>query len=181
LKKVFFRKNLIHMNKLSNLFTATTILALIIFISCGPKDDGGGPDEPTEIEKRLELLLNGGDPFVAEAGGVKQDGVAATEWEDFTVEFTGSGNGGTFTTTGRPSTADVPNVDVVWPVEGTWQFGDSSTPGEKDPSKIVRSDGVSMVVSATSTKITLTFTIEDNSGGRTQGVTGTWIFEFDID
>lgn len=168
------------MNKLSNLFTATTILALIIFVNCGPSDPGPDP-EPTDIEKRLELLLNGGESFSAVAGGITQDGISAPEWEanSFTIQFAGSGTSGTFTTTGRPSATDVPNVDVVWPASGTWAFGDSSTPGEKNPSTIIRGDGVPMDITATSTKITLTFLIEDNSG-RSQGVTGTWIFEFNI-
>ncbi len=166
------------MNKLSYLFTATTIFALVIFISCGGDDPGTDPEE-TAIEKQLKLLVNEGTAWQASA--IKQDGVEATEWADFTLSFTGSGNGGNYTTSGRPDAAEVPNVDVVWPASGTWEFADSSTAGEKDPSKIVRSDGAVIDVSATSTKLTLTFEIEEaDAGGRIQGVTGTWVFEFNI-
>lgn len=167
------------MNKLSYLFTATTILALTIFISCGSKDDVGDDSGSSAIEDQLELLLNGGEPWTASA--VRQDGIEAPEWTagPFTVEFTGNESAGNYTTGGRPGTDEVPNVDVVWPASGTWTFADSSTAGEKDPSKIVREDGVVIDVSATSTKLTLTFTIEDPNA-RTMGVTGTWVFEFNI-
>jgi len=165
------------MNKLSSLFTATTIFALVIFINCGGKDPGTDPD-PDPVADQLALLLNGGTEWTVAAGAVKQDGVAAPEWENFGLKFSGSGSSGSFTATGRPSTADVPNVDVVWPASGTWEFADSSTAGEKDISKIVRSDGVTLAVSVTSTKLSLTFTIEDTGAGRIEGVTGTWVFEF---
>ncbi|MEQ8685394.1 MAG: hypothetical protein RIE86_08875 [Imperialibacter sp.] len=165
------------MNKLSNLFTATTIFALIIFISCGGKDDPG-TTEPDPVAERLALLLNGGTEWAVAAGAVKQDGVAATEWDGFGLKFTGSGSSGSYTATGRPATSEVPNVDVVWPASGTWSFGDGATAGEKDISKIVRSDGVTMAASVTSTKLSLTFTIEDTGAGRMQGVAGTWVFEF---
>lgn len=169
------------MNKLSNLFTATTILALVIFASCG-KDDGTGPGtDPDPIAEQLALLLNGGAEWTVTAGSIKQDGVAAGDWDNFSLKFTGSGTSGNYTTTGRPEESAVPNRDVVWPASGNWEFADAATAGEKDPSKVVRSDGVVINVSVTSTKMSLTFTIEDTgSGGRTNGVTGTWVFEFNI-
>ncbi len=169
------------MNKLFNLFTATTIFALVIFISCGG-DGGDNPDpDPDPIADQLAVLLNGGQAFTATAGGVKQDGIAAGEWDSFAITFTGSGSSGSFTTTGRPSSTDVPNVDVVWPASGTWAFADAATAGEKDVSKVVRKpDDVTINLSVTSTKISLTFLIEEAGAGRTQGVTGTWVFEFPI-
>lgn len=165
------------MNKLSYLFTATTIFALAIFISCGPKDEGDDtPSTPSELEKQAELLVNGG--AAREASSVKQGSVIADEWSGFTLTLTGDENGGSYQTSGRPDAADVPNVDAVWKSSGSWAFADSSTPGEKDPSKIVV-DGKTMDVAVSASKLTLTFEIQDTeAGGRTKGVTGLWVFEF---
>lgn len=167
------------MNKLSNLFTATTIFALVIFSSCGGEDPGTDPG-PDPLADQLELLLNGGAEWAVTTGGIKQDGVAAPEWDNFGLQITGSGTSGNYTATGRPGADVVPNVDVVWPASGTWEFADAANADQKDPGKIVRSDGVVINVSVTSTKLSLTFTIEDTSAGRVNGVTGTWVFEFNI-
>lgn len=143
------------------------MLSLIAFTSCN-NDGAGNPDpEPTLTpaqEQAAKIVAGGATWSLAATDPVTVDGTVSTDWTNFTLQFGGDENGGTFTTSNSASS-------IVWPTTGTWTFADGSV------TQLNRNDGVTMTVNVTDTEMTLSFEVEDPGSGRTLGIAGTYIFK----
>lgn len=149
-----------------NIFKYTLFLSLIVtMVSCGGDDDGGG-DDTDPLADQAELLVQG----TATTNSAKLDGndVEGLSWDGFTVTFTGTKDGGSY------STNATGNQLLVWPASGTWEFGNST-------GTIVTRDGdTDMALSVGATSLELTFDVDTNSGGKVKVVDGEWVFKFDF-
>ena len=149
-----------HLKHLKHSLTASVFVSLIIFMSCG--DDDKPPTNESPADKQAKLLAFEWD---LSANGAKLESAAQSEWDDFTLTFSGDGSGGSYTSSGA-------DAAEVWPASGTWKFGD-------DNDTIVRNDGVEIDISSlTSSGLTLAFEIETSGSNRSFGTEGNWSFEF---
>ncbi|MDA0197091.1 MAG: hypothetical protein O2887_19115 [Bacteroidetes bacterium] len=145
------------MEKLFKLFTLSLFAALLIFVGCGGGDDDDDttPETPEEISAGKLVA-----PWTA-LSSVKLDGVDIAGWENFSITITGNADGGAYSTTGAADAS-------VWPSSGNWTFVPDS-----NGLKVSRSDGIEISITTSATTLSLTFDIVE---GRTQGITGTWVF-----
>lgn len=103
-------------NKISSLFSALLIIAIIFtFSSCG---GGGGDSEPelTPEEQRL-LDLVGTTGVTYSASSITFEGSPATGFENFRLTLRGTANSKTYTTV---------DGDPVFSASGTWSFNDTN-------------------------------------------------------
>lgn len=147
------------MKRLSNLLAALVFASLVIFMSCG----GGGSDPAPDpfAEAAVELTASGWSPSAVTD---PDDANQLTDWSNFTLSFSGDGEGGSYSTTNVPA-----GFEAVWPSSGSWEFGSTT-------SVIERSDNVTITANISATSLTLQFTI--NSGARTSSIDGDWTFVF---
>jgi len=165
------------MNKFLNYFTtAALILALAIFASCG----GGGeePDAPIDpCEINADFLISG-TATVKKVTDPNQTINQPGNWSGFTLSFSGSKDGGSYSTNISQIIAnnnDDQSFLNVWAASGSWTFDSSDA-----NCKTLTVDGRTVNISAVSTSgLNLSFTVPDNSG-RTMGIAGDWFFEFNF-
>jgi hypothetical protein len=153
------------MRKITQLLSALVFCSLIIFASCGPKDNPD-PVVDVRIEKGNNLkTVVVSFPTTAQFGGVDR-----TEWSGLKLAFTfdpTNPGGGTYKVTGVPTN---PGADDVWGAEGAtvnWTFdtnGENVTFGGKT---------AKATISATSVKLEFKVTA---SGARTSEFAGDWAF-----
>lgn len=156
------------MKRLSNLLAALVFASLVIFMSCGGgKDDPG----PTPEEVAAENLV--GKTWSVNASSITFDGnVPDGDWSSFTLSFSGSASGGSYTASGVPT-----DFEDVWPASGSWEF---LTNGSGAVTGIDRGD-VEMTGTIAESSLTLNFTVPDPSGARTSGLyDAPWAFSFSI-
>jgi hypothetical protein len=163
------------MNKFINITTSALFLSLIIFVSCG-----GGSDEPDDpidpCAINSELLVSG----VATISKVTNPSgtIVTDDWTGFTLAFSGTKDGGSFTT--NVSTLNDTSLDNIWSASGSWIF-DST---DSNCKTLTINGGFAagtrnVAISAiTASGINLSFNVPETDTGRTQGIPGTWIFEF---
>lgn len=163
------------MNKFINITTSALFLSLIIFVSCG-----GGSDEPDDpidpCDTNVEILVSG----VATLSKVTNpSGTIATDnWPGFTLAFSGTKDGGSYTT--NVSSLDDTSLANIWSASGSWTF-DST---DSNCKTLIVNGGFaagprSVAISAiTGNGLNISFEVPETDTGRTQGIPGTWIFEF---
>ncbi|MFY0651063.1 MAG: hypothetical protein JXQ96_03480 [Cyclobacteriaceae bacterium] len=161
------------MNKFLNLTTTALFLALGVFISCG----GGGtepepPEDPCEINAGFLVSGTATVSSVTNPSGT----IVTDDWSGFTLTFTGSKDGGSYSTT-VSSLADA-SLQNIWAASGSWSFSGSDTTCKT----VDVNGGFSAVrpttLAITSTQMTLTFDVPEADTGRTSGIPGTWVFNF---
>lgn len=139
---------------------------ILLLTNCG--DEGPGTPPKTESELRAAILAGGSGTWTPPSGSpVTVNDVAVPElFQGFTIKFTSTGTGGTYTTTG---------TTPVWPRSGTWTFiGD-------DGLKFKREDNLEVTITditETSLKLSLEWastTFEDPTG-RSKSLAGTTVF-----
>ncbi len=151
------------MKHLKHLLTALVFVSLIVFTNCG--GGGGGGTDPDPADEQAKKLVA---TWSLTAEGGKLDSQSISEWNGFTLSFTGDRSGGSYTVSGS-------QADEVWPSSGgSWEF-DGTNIG-----KIVRSDNVTISISSvTATALTLSFNVSE-AAARTSGIYGDWTFTFAI-
>ena len=121
--------------RILNSLTTAFILALTLFISCGP---GGGDDDTPTIGPN-EMALNELSDTWTLSGMPRVDGAEIEGWDNFQLTLGGTVDdndvvSGTFS---APLTNRPEGTEDVWPVSGTWTFDGNTT-------NILRNDGVSV-------------------------------------
>lgn len=153
------------MKKITQLLTALVFCSLMIFISCGSDDGGGG----SETDPRDVAAANLTKTWSVESATFNS--TARDEWADFTIGFAYNTetDEGSYTTSGVP-TDD--GADAVWGSNITWTYTSETT-----PSAFLRSDGITVqsTLNADNTQLTLSFTVPE-AGSRVAGFTGQWVF-----
>ena len=135
-----------------------TLFLCTIFISCS-EDDGGDDVTPVDPLDTQANALNG-TYEITDSNSVNKDNEIVSVFTSMTLTISGgSASGGNYSTTNSDS-------DEIWPSSGTWTFQNG------DKNKILRSDGVSMSISATETTLRTSFT---TTGGIKDG---NWVFDF---
>ncbi|MGL1888748.1 MAG: hypothetical protein OCD76_19710 [Reichenbachiella sp.] len=148
-----------------NYLTAVLFLSLVVFASCGGDDNGGDPED-TKLADFVGILVSGTATVTTVTPG---DGQTALEWEGMTVSFTGTVDGGTYTTVGSAN-------ETVFPASGNWTIAEGGSTGFI----ITRTeDGVAMDASATAEALQLSFDIS-TAATRTKVIDGGWVFAFDF-
>ena len=148
-KNYNMKKTLFH-----NILFAAVLIILVI--SCKGTETAPTPD-PTD--EQLQALMNNGSAWVLGAGGVEKDGYNVTD------QFTG------FKLTIGEFTYSAQNgVASAWPNSGTWSFNNGNS------NFVLRDDGVVISVAFNGATLLLTFTI-NSAGGRSDGITGEYIFQ----
>ena len=131
------------------------LLAAICFSGCKK-------DTPlTETEQRLVELKNSGKGWIlaGPSGSVIKDGY------DVTSQFTGFKlNFGDYTYTTQNS------LTLVWEPSGTWQYLNN------DPNKIERGDGYILDLTISTNTLDISFVGPGSTGGRLDGVSGSYLF-----
>jgi len=135
-----------------------TLFLCSIFISCSD-EDGGDDVTPVDPLDTQANALNG-TYEITDVNSVSKDGTIVDVFTSMTLTISGgSASGGSYSTLNSDS-------DEVWASSGTWTFQNN------DKNKILRSDGVSMSISATETTLRTSFT---TTGGIKDG---NWVFDF---
>ena len=154
------------MKRLSNLLAALVFASLVIFMSCG----GGGDDPaPDPLQDELDnLTVSGGwsQPSTVTTDGGTPDGI----WDTFSLSFTGTLSGGNYTVQNVPD-----GFSDVW-ANGSWSFGNDSGTVITKVQNGVTTD---MNATITGTQLRLEFDVTE-SGARTSGISGTWVFTFNL-
>ena len=144
---------------MKNLRYLFILLFSLTIISCGDETDGGTDPVPVNPLDTQGNLLNG-TWKVIDSNSVTKDGTIVDVFTSMTLTVSGgSASGGSYSTLNSDS-------DEIWPSSGTWTFQNN------DKNKILRSDGVSMSISATETTLRTSFT---TTGGIKDG---NWVFDF---
>lgn len=138
-------------------YYAIILCLAFIVMQTGCKDDPASP--MSDLEQQLDLLMNGGKSWVVGSSGVVKDGF------DVTDQFAGFK-----LTVGNKSYSTTNGLSHVWNSTGAWDFKD----GNKNQILIDGSTEASVSVSAG--KLTLTFTAQGSSGGRTKSIEGEYQF-----
>lgn len=161
------------MKRLSNLLAALVFASLVIFMSCG----GGGSDPAPSAGETQSALLVGSWSV---SGNPTYDGAAEGDWTGFQLSISGAAEGANGVWGGNYSASGIPaGYGEVWGgsssdtnVNGTWNFNSATNTGV-----IVRSDGVDVSITVSSTSLTTEFTV--SSTARTSGIFDeTWNFQF---
>ncbi|WP_420318384.1 hypothetical protein [Ekhidna sp.] len=151
------------MKRLSNLLAALVFASLVIFMSCGGGGDDPAPDPLEEIA--ADLTISGwAQPSTVQTDG----GVADGDWSGFTITFSGTKDGGTYTVAGVPD-----GFSDVW-ANGTWDFGNSSG---SVINKTQNGVTTPMTASISENSLSLEFDVTESTA-RTNGITGEWTFVF---
>ena len=164
------------MNKFLNITTAILISSLAIFASCG----GGSeePDVPIDPCVANAELLVGATATIAKvtnpSGTIVND-----DWTGFTLTFIGNKDGGNYST--NVSSLDDSSLANIWAASGGWTFDDADANCKTLSVNGGFAAGArSVSISAITTNgINLTFQVPETDTGRTMGIPGTWVFEFD--
>lgn len=138
------------------LFLAIGLISLFGIQSC-KKDD----PKPTEVAQN-QLIGDGNKTWKIQSVAV--DGIDQTAlFAAMTIKFSSTG----YTTSGG---------GVVWPTPGTWNFVDDTATG------FFRGDGiqVQLIVSETSLKLSLPWTLATFGGGRASSIAGAHVFTFGL-
>jgi hypothetical protein len=151
-------------------FTLALLSIVVLLSNCGKKNDPGPvpPTPKTEAELRAAILTGGTGTWTPSSSNpITVNGLEVSElFQGFTISFTGTGTGGTYTTTG---------TTPVWARSGTWTFvGD-------DGLKFTREDNLEVSISditATSLKLSLEWdeTTYEEPTGRSNSIAGTTVF-----
>ncbi len=133
------------------------LIALTAF-SFGCETKTVDPTDPTALELQLEALMNNNTSWGLNGGSVVKDGFDVTnQFDGFALHI------GDFTYTTQNS------LNTAWPSSGNWEFENDN------PNKILRSDGVEIIVNITASKLILSYTVS-NIGGKTSGINGNYEF-----
>lgn len=154
------------MKNFLNYLTFALFASLIVFASC----DGGGSD-PDPEDSALDLALaNLVGTATWESFTTSPSGVSDLEWSAFTITFTGTTEGGTYTVAGAPE-----DVSEVWPNgQSTWTFnGDTGT-------SITRGDGTVIGITASETTLRMDFTYA-STAARINEIEGSWVMNLTYD
>lgn len=150
------------MNKITYLFIQLTFVAILL-VAGGLLIIGCESDDPTARETTSDALINDGKAWTIDGGMVTLDGTEVTDsFVGFEITFTGT-------------TYSSSNGGDVWPdaVNAPWTYKGTD---EANASTIIRADQVEVEIVVTKgSQLTITFTVIDPNG-RTQGLTGSYIF-----
>jgi len=146
------------MKNIKILFSLVLLLSLVAITSC--KKDTPQPDPKQQVIDAL------GKAWTVNSVTLDNQDVSA-EWSGFTISIDNAQN---YTATNLSIKST-----LVWPPVGSYTF-----PNIDNPRVISRNDGVLIFVSElTDTSVQFIFTIT-NTGGRTDGLTGEWIFDMSL-
>lgn len=150
------------MKHFSNILKYSLVLSLVVAMaSCGGSDDDDGG---TDVDPRIAIvdgLVKGQTTF---SSVTPPDGATSLDWSSMTLTFTGSIDGGGYTTTNSANTD-------VWPASGTWTFKDETG------SVIVRDGTTDVTLAVGESELSTTFTVaQPASGGRVKQIGGEWDF-----
>ena len=139
-------------------FKLVLLIAALTFSGC--KEEGVDP-KVAVLNKQLDVLMNGGKPWVlGAAGSVKKDNV------DVSSQFAGFK-----LTIGNKTYTTQKSLSHVLKASGTWGFKESN------PDVILMDGSTAVSVSHLNNTLTLTFNAEGNStGGRLSSVSGEYVF-----
>jgi hypothetical protein len=139
------------------------LLSIITLLSnCG----GNGNTDPTPVADPTQAVIDG----LAKTwtiNSVSLDGSnVASDWNGVSVSFTTNKS---FSITGLST-----ENSLIWASSGSYSFPDAT-----NANKILRNDGVEIKLSnLTDNSATLEFSILERSGGRTNGLIGSYSFNF---
>ncbi|WP_425390879.1 hypothetical protein [Ekhidna sp.] len=151
------------MKRLSNLLAALVFASLVIFMSCGGGGDDPAPDPLEELA--ADLTVSGwAQPSTVQT----DDGTADGDWSNFSISFSGTKDGGSYTVSGVPD-----GFSDVW-ANGTWSFGNSSG---SVITKVQNGVTTDMTASVSENSLSLEFDVQESTA-RTSGITGEWTFVF---
>ena len=136
------------------------LLGLVILSGC--KDDAPAP--PSEESVRTGLLAKSWSVGTSANAVTLDTADEIANWPGFSVNFSADG---TYTA----SNVSV-GREVVWPATGKWAY--KGTTGA-DLNTIIREDGVNINIAISETTLQMTFNYTE-SGGRTDGTEGDWVF-----
>ena len=154
------------MKRLSNLLAALVFASLVIFMSCG----GGESDPPIDpLQDEVDNLTVAGG-WSAPSNVTTDGGTPDGDWSSFSLTFTGSTSGGSY------SVSNVPDgFGDVWS-SGSWVFGNDSGTVITKTQNGVETD---MTASISGSQLTLQFDVAEPTA-RTNGIAGTWVFTFNL-
>ena len=148
------------MKKFNYLLSAVILLSLVVFASCGPDD----AVEKTQAEEQLDKLK--AHTWKATAGSVTRDGDAETDFDTFTLSFTGTPKDET--ASGSYSTT---NGGEVFP-SGTWSFDGTNI------NRLVRGNSIKMdIQSVNDTNLKIQFSLNADGSANGRGLSGSWVFD----
>lgn len=135
-------------------------LVSLPFLGCDEED------QKTEAEKRASIIAKGTKSWSPTINTpITVNGVDVSSlFEGFSMKFTNTGTGGSYTTTGSTP---------VWARSGTWSFVD------KKGNSFIRNDGVDVeVIAISNSSLTLSLEWPENTyeNGRNNSLAGTTIF-----
>ena len=149
-------------NKIRNmtllLYALVMLVVIVQLMSCGGSKSDPTPATPSaQDDVKTKLTANNWNMQSVSVDGVDKSSL----YNGLTIKFSGT----TFTVT---------NGGPVWPASGSWSFT------ADDGTKIKRDDGIEVLVEATATtlKLTLTWTKTTLGSGRVESVKGQNVFTF---
>lgn len=160
--RIFATLNLRKMKHLARILSlALVVMARLSYMGCG-KDDDAKSETDQQIDK-----LNG----TWKASSVSFGGTDFTsDYSNFTITLSATAGAKSvgYATAGRPSGKLGP-----WQSTGLLQFG--ATPS----TKLTRDDGTEVTYAATGTTLDMSFTYTgEGYTGRTEKISGDWVFRF---
>ncbi|SNT26025.1 hypothetical protein SAMN05421640_3011 [Ekhidna lutea] len=153
------------MKRLSNLLAALVFASLVIFMSCGGGGDDPAPDPLEEVATDLTASA-WAQPSTVQTDGGTPDG----DWSGFSITFSGSKDGGSYTVSGVPD-----GFSDVWS-NGTWSFGNTSG-SVITKTHTGSSESTDMSATVSEGSLSLTFDVDEPTA-RTNGIAGEWTFVF---
>lgn len=146
------------MKKLKKYILLLSIIALLT--NCGD------PDPVPQSVDETQVVIDG----LAKTWTVSQvslDGTSVdSDWDNVQVNFTANKS---FSITGLSQ-----ENALIWPSSGSYSFPDATK-----PMSLLRSDGISIVISdLTESSATIKFGITGRTGGRGSGLSGNYSFSF---
>lgn len=154
------------MKKFHFLLVALLLGALVTFPSCGgDEDDPGISEEDLMIEKLSKT-------WIASSVSLSSENVTA-DFDGFIVTLKSSGEYST-------NSASIVRSPNPWPSSGSVDFG--GTADAPNLNQLIRNDGLVMSINSDGSTLTVSFTFSDehtdSTGGRTEVVNGSWVFDF---
>ena len=152
------------MNTIKNILLGLALLSILTFAACG------GGDSPTPITDPSQEIIDGLEKAWSVTSVTFQNQDVTSDWNGFALTFD--------TSQGYQATNLSVESILVWPPSGSY-----SIPNTANPTSLLRSDGVAILVSnLTEASATLTFTISGRGGrmgGKDEGLLGEWVFHLE--
>lgn len=150
--------------KIRNTLVALILIVGLLVVGCKKPPPPGPTAEEQQVEK-LSQTWEIASPAPANAITIEGNDVTS-DWTGFTLTISDPGNdSGTY----NFSSTNAFSAEV-WPSSGTWQF-----PSDTELNTLIRNDNVDITISVTDETLLMQFEYS-TTGGRLNGIDGTWVF-----